>query len=113
MAQLALCLATRLDLKVFITAIMSERALELGGIHIAQLFCIPVNDATYERKAEMALAKLLRKPALMHLLKTIDILVLDEVGQVSSKMLMVMDQILRCLQGSSLFLGGVHMTHNN
>ena len=95
-------------LNVVSTAMMCKRALQLGGIHIHQLFMLPVEDAlTPHRKAELAILKLLRNPKKLDLVRTLDIIFFDEMGQVSSEYLSTLDLILRKVRDSNIFFGGI------
>ena len=79
-----------------------------GGAHIHKIFLIPVNEgATVVRLAELALANLYRNPKEMALLQQLDILFLDENGQVSAQLMSVMDIICRRIRGNDKFMGGI------
>jgi hypothetical protein len=102
-----LCAIAR-GLCVCMTALMSERARQLGGQHLSQIFCIPVRSyASPTRLAELAIISLCRRPKRMEMLQRIDVLLVDELGQVSAELLAVLDIILRRVRGSSQFMGGV------
>jgi hypothetical protein len=91
-----------------LTAVMSERASQLGGIHISQLMCIPVRKGvSCGRLAEMAYLDLLKAPDKLALLRQMDVLFIDEFGQVSAELLATMDMIMRRVRNSSQFMGGL------
>jgi hypothetical protein len=91
-----------------LTALMSERSRQLGGIHICNFFLIPVNEkATPGRLAELAIARLLRNPKQLALIKVLDVVLLDEFGQVAAELVCVIDIILRRVRESTDFMGGV------
>jgi hypothetical protein len=91
-----------------ITALMSVRAKQLGGMHISHFLCIPVREyASPQRLAELAIMRLFRMPKRMAYLQQIDMLVLDKLGLVSARLLCAIDIILRRVCDSSLFMGGV------
>ena len=95
-------------LKVATTALMAERALSLGGVHLHKLFRIPVNqNGTVQRLAEQAVVTLLKDPKSLGFLCQLDVLCLDEIGQISSEMLSVLDIILRRIRPSTVFCGGL------
>ncbi len=95
-------------LGVALTANMSERALQLGGIHINKMFCIPVCEGTtVSRIAEIAITNLARKPKRLGFLRQMDVLAIDELGQVSAETLAVMDIVLRRVRCTSQYMGGV------
>ena len=91
-----------------ITAVMSKRAIQLGGIHLHKLFCLPGhNKFTLYRLAEMAIISLQTKGDKFFLLKILDILFIDEIGQVSSELLGTLDIILRKIRMNDIFFGGL------
>lgn len=68
-------------LLVLPTALLAKRALQLGGNHWHKLFWIPIEkNLGIHRRAELALARILRDHKTHHLLLTLDILVCDEIG---------------------------------
>ena len=89
------------------TALMAERASTLGGIYIHKLFCIPPNNYTPQRLAEVAILRILRRPVILQFLLSVDILCWDEAGQNPAQLLATCDIIMRRLRGSDLFFGGV------
>ena len=95
-------------LKVAMTALMAQRAVHLGGIHLHKLFYLPVkNNMNIHRIAETSLQSLLRHPVTLSILKMVDVLFLDEVGQISCEMLSCLDIILRRIRNNNIFLGGL------
>jgi hypothetical protein len=87
---------------------MAERALSLGGVHLHKLFHIPLNqNVTVQRLAEQAVVKILRYPTTLGFLCRVDIICIDEIGQISAGTLSVLDTILRRIRSSTLFFGGV------
>jgi len=95
-------------LNVMTTALMSERAQLLGGIHLHKVFNLPVREGTtVQRLAELALHSIYGNPELTALLLTLDVLFVDELGQMSSGTMACLDIILRRLRDSSQFFGGV------
>ena len=65
-------------LKVAVTALMAQRAVHLGGVHIHKLFYLPVNKRlNLHRMAETALQSLMKKPVSLNILKMVDVLFLD------------------------------------
>jgi hypothetical protein len=90
------------------TAMMSRRSVFLGGKHIHILFGIPAErNLSPHRMAEIAITKLLRDPKKLNLLRVLDCLFLDEIGQLSSELLAVLDIIFRRVKDTNIFLGGV------
>jgi len=91
------------------TSILACRSLVLGGIHFHVLFKIPftANNTTPQKIAELAVLNILRNPTSYALLCRLDVIFLDEAGQVSAEQLAIMDIILRRVRGRTSFLGGV------
>ena len=59
------------------TALMGVCANALGGVHLHELFKLPTSDNTVRSPylgAQIALAKIMRNPVLLHVLRTLDIL---------------------------------------
>ena len=95
-------------LKVAITALMAQRAVHLGGLHIHKLFYLPVSrHMNLHKMAEGSLLSLVQNPVALNILKMVDVLFLDEVGQISSEMLSCLDMILRRVRSNNIFLGGI------
>ncbi|KAL7539846.1 hypothetical protein ACHAXR_009663, partial [Thalassiosira sp. AJA248-18] len=97
-------------LKVMMTALMGVRANALGGIHLHRLFgLMPKQSGNPYRLAELALDKLHRKAMLnyLHFVLTMDVLIIDECGQLSAQQLSILDLILRKARNSNISFGGV------
>ena len=73
-------------LTVAITALLSNRAVALGGIHIYLIFKIPVstNKVSVQRMTELEIIKLHKNPKQLCYLQSIDVMCCDESGQISS-----------------------------
>ena len=85
-------------LNVVSTALMALRAQAIGGTHLHEFFKFPTSDAARmspHNAANAALEKIRRKTDLLHALLTVDVLFLDEAGQVSAEQLATIDIILR------------------
>ena len=97
-------------LRVMTTSIMAARAVAVGGIHIHKLggFHSNVNITPF-RLAELALEKLHRKSQLkyLYLMKTMDVLIFDEIFQASAQRISALDIVLKTLRNSDLPFGGV------
>ena len=95
-------------LKIAMTALMAQRAVHLGGIHLHKLFYLPVNNRlNLHRVAETALQSSFQHPVELTILKMVDVLFLDEIGQISAEMLSSLDMILRKIRNNNIFLGGL------
>ena len=62
---------------------------------------------TLHQVAELAIEGLLRNPVSLQILKQINVLFVDEIGQISSEMLSTLDIILRRIRNSNIYLGGL------
>ena len=93
------CLFVRSQgLAVISTVMMSHRAIQLGGWHWHKLLCIPVdrsNNMSVYRMTELALQKLVRYPNRLLLIKSINVIANDEIGQTPAEFDNVIDNILK------------------
>jgi len=90
------------------TSMVSERAQELAGTHIHELFAFPSHDQLSPgQMAERAIGNLFRNPAKLEFLRTLDVLGLDEAGAVACELLSSMDIVLRYIRGSNMPYGGL------
>jgi len=88
-------------LQVVITCLVAERSNKLEGIHIHCLFGIgSYNNISPNKLAEHAIVKLLKHGELYFLLKRIDVMFIDELGQINAQVLCAMDMIMRHIQKS-------------
>ena len=95
-------------LKIAVTALMAQRAVHLGGLHLHKLFYLPVNKRlNLHSLAEASLQSLFQHPVTLTILKMVDVLFLDEVGQISCEMMSCLDLILRKIRNNNIFLGGL------
>ena len=95
-------------LNVITSSQMARRSIQLGGKHIAYLFGLPIEkNLSPHRRAELAITKLLRDTKKMNFVLSLDILFIDEMGQLSSELIAVLDIILRKVRETNIFFGGV------
>lgn len=97
-------------LNVLPTAMMSHRAVQLGGWHWHKLLCIPPdkgNNMSVYRQAELALQRLERYPNCIEFIKTIHMFASDEIGQRSAEFDDVIDTICRHVRGANVYKGGI------
>ena len=95
-------------LKICTTSVMCKRSVALGGIHIHVLFGLPYgNNIPTNRIVELSLIELLYNNDKLLFLKSINVIFLDEIGQVSAETLCVLDIVLRRIKDSNIYLGGV------
>ena len=108
-AQCLLYHAMTRGLKCAITAMMSERATELGGLHLHSLLNIPVREGwSPSRLAEYAISRMLqRSSSFLEFVRQLDVLMLDELGQTPSEILSTIDIIFRTIRRCSRFMGGI------
>ena len=100
--------ALSLGLSCLSTAVMGKRANQLGGIHWHKFFCIPIdNNSTPHRMAEMAINKIQCNSVILNSILTLDVILADEFGQLSSEFIGTIDIILHHLRRSNLMFGGV------
>ena len=93
-----------------VSSVVADRSKTLGGVHIHQLFAIPVSERLHTspgRAAESAIVNMYRKPELLYLWQRLDFLFIDELGAVSGELLATMDIIARHVKESSSFFGGM------
>ena len=99
-------------LNCYITSLASRRAAIFNCEHIHKLFCICVNKHDVANTVDKALKKLKNKPNYCALLLNIDVLLIEEVGVISSELLCVIDMILKDLKNNSSSFGGVFVICN-
>ena len=99
-----------MGLRLMTTALMGIRANAFGGIHFHRLLCLSTKTNTSaHRLAELAVDKLHQKRniQMLHILLTMDVLVIDECGMLSAEQLCVLDLVLRKLRDVTTPFGGV------
>ena len=91
------------------TSVMSRRSVFLGSKHLDHMFALPFDkkDMSPYRIAELAIARLQRFPEKINVLRILDVLFLDEIGQLPAEMLSTIDIILRRARNTDIFMGGV------
>ena len=87
---------------------MARRSIQLGGKHIAYLFGLTIEkNMSPHQRAERAIAKLLKHPKKLNFILSLDILFIDEFGQLSSELISIIDIIVRKIRNKNLFFGGI------
>ena len=99
-------------LNCYVTSLASRRSASFNCEHIHRLFCICVNKHDVATTVDKALQKLRNKPNYCALLMNIDVLLIEEVGVISSELLSVIDLILKNLKNNSSSFGGVFVICN-
>lgn len=106
--QLILLYAIAKGLYGFCTALASERSQELAGEHINSFLCMPKNDVlSVAQIAERCIAALYRNPDKHEVVRTMDILMLDEAGNVPAEIIAILDIVLRYIRNSNRPFGGI------
>ena len=74
----------------------------IGGIHIHKLFHLPTNSRVDHpfKDAESAVQKIMNKRTILHAILTVDVIFLDEAGQISAEQVATIDIIMRKLRKS-------------
>ena len=81
--------------RVISTSIMSRRSVHLGGLYLHKLFSLDVNNnISPQRMAESSFIKLLQDPTKLNALQVVNIVFLDEAGQLFAELLSVLDIVL-------------------
>jgi predicted GIY-YIG superfamily endonuclease len=96
-------------LTVVCTTLMGKRASEFGSEHLHIRFKLRAANSgcSIAQRAEEAIRNLLKDPKRYELLRRMDILIIDELGQIDAATLAVIDLILRRIRKSTHFFGGV------
>ena len=95
-------------LNVATTALLCERALQIGGRHLHWMVNMAVREGgSPAHIAELSIANLYRDGMKLEWLRRLDILALDELGQWPAESIAVLDIILRRVRNSTRFMGGI------
>ena len=98
-------------LKIITTSLQAKRNLNIGGKeHLHRLLCLSINEKIIPfRTAEMALLRLSRNPVKVNVLRQVDIIFIDEVGNLSAELSSVLDIILQKLRERNVPYGNVRL----
>lgn len=95
-------------LYVLPTARMAARANQLGGTHFHLFFHLPhESNLTPQRIAECAIQKIENNDVAFHAVSSLDVILADELGQLSAEFVQAIDIILRNIRKSNTMFGGV------
>lgn len=95
-------------LKVANMTNMAKRGINIGGSHFHRTFCLQGNDnVALEERAQAAYLAILRDPIRHNYLRSLNIIHIDEIGQLSAEMLYILDVILRMVRNNNVFFGGI------
>ena len=93
---------------VISTTLTGKRAAELTGEHLHLLFGLPTNGTlSAGQLAEIAYRHLLANPLRLYILQIVDVILLDEFGQCDTKLLEVLNILMKRIRRSCHFMGGV------
>ena len=109
----ALCYAMSKGLNCMVTTLSGEKAAQFGGIHLHRLIPIPINNfLTVVKQVESTVQKLYLNPMRLLLLKQLDVLVVEELGMLSSQQWAILDQTLKIVNGNNIPMGGILVLGN-
>ena len=104
----ALLYALCQGLNVMVTSLSSERAMQFAGMHIHDLFCLPVSSSlNVDTIVQKSMQKLKNDIFKQSLIKRIDILYFEEIGMVSAEEFAAIDYILQKTRESFAPFGGI------
>jgi predicted GIY-YIG superfamily endonuclease len=91
------------------TSLVAERAKQLGGTHIHELFSLRGSDRITQPGllAERAVYELYKKPHLLSFLRRLDFLFFDELGLLNAELLAVLDLVFRYVRRTGEYMGGL------
>ena len=111
---LSYCIAKGLN--TVVTALAGETAARSGGVYLCNLFHIPasksINNMAPSQLAESAVQKLQFDYTRQTLLKSLDVVCVEELGMISVEYFIAIDSILRHVRESDLPFGGVFVIAN-
>jgi hypothetical protein len=108
-ALLGLLYARCKGLNVNATALVSERAQELGVLHLNSDYAIPrvdFNKITAGQLAERIISSLYRSPEKFEFHRTVDVELIDEMGPIPAEIWSARDIVLRYIRNSKRLNGG-------
>ena len=82
------------NLNVAPVSLLAECSQSIGGMHLHKFFHFPTKMVSAHKLAELALIKIIRDPVTTAILMRLDVLALDECGQLSAQYLAALDIIL-------------------
>ena len=87
---------------------MAKRSIQLGGKHWHYLFGLPTGrNISTIRMAELVIETLRRHAVKLNFILSLDIIFVDEIGQVPAEFLSIIDIIMRRIRDNNIFLGGL------
>ena len=87
---------------------MSRQSVHLGRLHLHKLFSLDVNsNMSPQRMSKLSFIKLVRDLTKLNALQIVNIVFLNEAGQISAELLSVLDIILRQIRNNNTPFGGI------
>ena len=108
----ALAYAICCGLDVIVTSLSGEKSSKVGGIHLHKLVPFPVDNQRPSTSAPKAISKLFRNPIQLAFLKSLRVIMIEEIGLISAELFNALDLVLRHVHSSSLPMGGVFVFGN-
>ena len=112
-SSIGLLFALNNGLNCYVTSLAARRSSHFRCEHIHRLFCIGINskdDAS--TAAEKAVKKISEKPLKRAIFLSLDVLLIEEIGLISSELLTTIDIILQLVRDSPKTFGGVLILAN-
>ena len=87
---------------------MTRRYIHLGGIHSHKLFCLDANENIYHRRmAKLYIMKQLQNTIKLNILQTVNVILLNELGQISTELISVIDMFFSRFRRNNISFGGI------
>ena len=100
-------------LSCMVTTVAGEKEAQFGGLHLHRLIPLPINTKLLVMKqVESTVQRLYCEPMRLILLKSLDALIIDEIGMLNSEQWCVLDHVLRFYNNCNLPMGGVLVIGN-
>ena len=109
----ALCYSMCKGLSCMVTTLAGEKAAQFGGLHLHRLIPLPINTKLpVMKQVESTVQRLYCEPMRLILLKSLDVLIIEEIGMLNSEQWCVLDHVLRFINNCNLPMGGVLVIGN-
>ena len=95
-------------LNVITTSKMDKRALQLGGKHWHNIFCLSGEEnLTPHRRSELEIVKMKNKPVQLDFVRCLNVISGDEFRQHLAEYMAKYDILLRHVRKNNVYMGGV------
>ena len=109
----ALCYSMCKGLNCMVTTLAGEKAAQFGGLHLHRLIPLPIHTSLpVMKQVESTVQRLYCEPMRLTLLKSLDVLVIEEIGMLNSEQWCVLDHTLRFINNCNLPMGGILVIGN-